>query len=374
MNTLEVGMRVSKTFIVFCFLISLLIPRTGLTCTSIYIDQVCQRVFGKNYDWHLEQALIIINKRGVSKRALVDEERDPPPYAKWISRYGSLTFNQYGREIPSGGINEAGLVVEQMMLRETRCPGPDSRPAILPVQWIQYQLDNSATVEDVISSSEGLRVLQDGPGIHYLVADRNGGCASFEFLDGKLVCHTREALPVKALTNNTYLDSLNFLKEHKGFGGTLDITKGEHSMTRFVKAADMLKEYGSNAQMSAVDYAFKILSSVKQESHAWATRWSIVYDMWNLKVYFRTFSKQKTRYIDVHLMNFSCSEPVKVLDINAGNSGDVTGKFKNYSQKVNLDLIRHSFRGTSFLMNTPEEDMIKLSKYPESFSCTEKKD
>jgi choloylglycine hydrolase len=26
----------------------------------------------------------------------------------WTSRYGSITFNQYGREFPSGGINEKG--------------------------------------------------------------------------------------------------------------------------------------------------------------------------------------------------------------------------------------------------------------------------
>jgi choloylglycine hydrolase len=28
----------------------------------------------------------------------------------WISKYGSITFNQYGREFPTGGMNEKGLV------------------------------------------------------------------------------------------------------------------------------------------------------------------------------------------------------------------------------------------------------------------------
>ena len=32
--------------------------------------------------------------------------------ASWVSKYGSVTFNQYGRELPTGGMNEAGLVVE----------------------------------------------------------------------------------------------------------------------------------------------------------------------------------------------------------------------------------------------------------------------
>ena len=355
------------------FLIPNLVPAPGLSCTSFFIDHEGRKVFGKNYDWHLEQALIIINKRGVSKKALVDEKKIQPPYAQWTSRYGNLTFNQYGREIPSGGINEAGLVVEQMLLRETRCTGPDSRPAVSPTQWIQYQLDNSATVEDVISSSKGLRVFQDGPGIHYLVADRKGDCAVIEFLHGKFVCHRGDALPVKVLTNNTYADSRNFLKEHKGFGGRLAIMEGEHSMTRFVRAAYMLKAYGPASQKPVMDYAFDILTNVKQVTHSWATRWTIVYDMNNLRVYFRTFSNPEMRYIDLEPINFSCSEPVKMLDINAGGSGDVTGCFENYSQEVNLDLIRDSFNDTVFLRNIPEEVLVDLSKYPDTTFCTDSK-
>ena len=56
----------------------------------------------------------------------------------WTSKYGSATFNQYGREFPMGGMNEAGLVVESMMLFETEYPLPDTRSGIDPTQWIQY--------------------------------------------------------------------------------------------------------------------------------------------------------------------------------------------------------------------------------------------
>ena len=54
----------------------------------------------------------------------------------WTSTYGSATFNQYGREFPMGAMNEAGLVVETMMLDETEYPEADSRPAINILQWI----------------------------------------------------------------------------------------------------------------------------------------------------------------------------------------------------------------------------------------------
>jgi len=65
-------------------------------------------LFGRNYDWNFGDGLIFVNKRGVAKTSSGSESPNP---AKWISRYGSVTFNQYGRENPTGGMNEAGLVV-----------------------------------------------------------------------------------------------------------------------------------------------------------------------------------------------------------------------------------------------------------------------
>jgi hypothetical protein len=75
---------------------------------------------GKNYDWHLDYGLLIVNKKGITKRAILLDPTDKA--AEWVSRYGSVTFNQYGREMPNGGINEAGLVVETLMLPGTQNP------------------------------------------------------------------------------------------------------------------------------------------------------------------------------------------------------------------------------------------------------------
>ena len=61
-----------------------------------------------------------------------------------------------------GGMNEAGLVVETMMLEETEYPSPDSRPGIEILQWIQYQLDNFSTIEEVIASHSQIRIREYG--------------------------------------------------------------------------------------------------------------------------------------------------------------------------------------------------------------------
>ena len=104
-------------FVVFTFLA----PLKGQTCTTFCLDHGDRPVFGRNYDWTVEDGLVIINKRGVTKASTLGR-------LAWTSKYGSATFNQYGREFPIGGMNEAGLVVESMVLLETEYPLPDTRP------------------------------------------------------------------------------------------------------------------------------------------------------------------------------------------------------------------------------------------------------
>ena len=74
--------------------------------------------------------------------------------AKWIAKYGSVTFNQFGRENPTGGMNEMGLVVEQMWLDETEYPKDDARPTLGTQEWMEYLLDTSATTAEAVKNAE----------------------------------------------------------------------------------------------------------------------------------------------------------------------------------------------------------------------------
>lgn len=73
--------------------------------------------------------------------------------------YGSVTFNQCGREWPFGGMNEAGLVIEMMMHPEASYPQPDSRKAVAMTPWIQYQLDNFNAVEETLNVPKQISAL-----------------------------------------------------------------------------------------------------------------------------------------------------------------------------------------------------------------------
>ena len=163
-------------------------------------------LFGRNYDWIIGDGLMMINKRGVVKTATTVESNN---VAKWVSKYGSITFNQYGRENPAGGMNEAGLVVEQLWLDETEYPKADGRPALGTQEWVQYLLDKSGTTSEAIENGGAVRIESEVK-VHYLISDKAGDAATLEFIKGQLIVHTGANLPIPALTNNTYDDSRNF--------------------------------------------------------------------------------------------------------------------------------------------------------------------
>jgi penicillin V acylase-like amidase (Ntn superfamily) len=340
----------------------ILSPRPAGSCSTFYISQGDTPVFAKIYDWSVDAGLLVVNKRGVSKVAMAASQP-----AVWTSTYGSVTFNQYGRELPSGGMNEAGLVVELMWLDDTEYAAPDSRPGLGKTQWIQYQLDNSATVDDVIASDSMIRIEGGGSArIHYLVADAKGGCASIEFLNGKLEYHTDDTLPWSVLTNHTYASSLEYLRRFDGFGGSQSVSASTTSLGRFVNVAARVARFEEDSDGSSVDYAFGILDHVAQGDY---TKWSIVYDIKGAKIHFRTFANSNRRSVALAGCDFDCDTAVRVLDINAALSGDVTKQFVPYTYDMNRRLIEKAFDGTSFLKTVSSQTRANVAEYPEGLEC-----
>lgn len=322
-------------------------------CSTFVFSEGTHRVFGKNYDWGVDDGLIFINKRDVTKTIPAGE-----PALTWTSKYGSITFNQYGREFANGGMNEAGLVVEVMWLAETQYPTPDDRFGIDCLQWVQYQLDNSATVGEVIASDAKIRISNGGP-LHYMVCDRTGGCATIEFLKGKMVVHIADELPIPVLTNDTYENSIVFLKQCKGFGGTRPIENSPSPLDRFARAANLLRNASSK---DPVTYAFDVLENVSQVE---LTKWSIVYDMYAGKIFYRTFANPKIRSVDFAAFDFDCISPAKMIDVNGKGNGDISPQFQQYSQTANRNLIGNTFSKTEYLKDTPSSVLDSIATYPD---------
>jgi penicillin V acylase-like amidase (Ntn superfamily) len=344
-----------------CFLLALVFLSTqrAIACTTFCLIGKGEVLFGRNYDWTIGYGLIFVNKRGVAKIASAEGSTNP---AKWVSKYGSVTFNQYGRESPTGGMNELGLVVEQMWLDGSIYP-KDSRPTIGTQEWMQYLLDTAATTAEALKNANALRISSDVT-VHYLINDKNGNSATVEFLDGKLVSHTGNQLPIPTLANDTYGKSISY-KHAKSWNDVATTS----SLDRFTRASVKTEEFARNpkSEQQAVDYAFTVLSNVAQKGF---TQWSIVYDQKRGKIYFRTLQSPEIKSIDTRGFDYACSTAVKMLDIDVKEPGDVTTKFADYTRKANRDLIDRSFNGTDFLKAVTARERLGLAIFPESFKCT----
>lgn len=342
--------------------IFILFPISGYPCTTFVHENNSKQVFGRNYDWNLGDALIMVNKRGCLKRS-TNRPNEKGEKAIWTAKYGSVTFNQYGRELPMGGMNEVGLVVEAMALSDTRYPIPDDRPYVGSAsQWRQYLLDTCATVAEVIASDREIRISNTTPGIgtHVLVLDRSGDRAAIEFLNGRMAIHTGDDFPIAVLTNDTYARSLKYLRKDSP-----PIFDNYNSIQRFITAAKRNQACQARTTNELVDFAFGTLASVASTR----TQWRIVYDNTDMRVHFRTRTNRKRRSIDISKFDFSSISPVKILDVNADLSGDVAGQFSNYTYESNRNLIGRSYRQTSFLSRIPEERLDAIARFPESFKC-----
>ena len=329
-----------KTKIIF--LLSLLfvslIVYPSHACTAFSIKKGNTIFYGENFDWHVKDGLVVVNKRGVKKTPLVFGAKGQT-IASWVSKYGSITFNTLGREYLHGGMNSKGLFVTGLILKHSQYPPIDSRPVVTHAQYKQYFLDNCATVEEVMSTQSKIRVYarnQNYP-VHFFIGDTTGQCAVIEYLDGKMVIHKGDRLKVNVLSNSEYEYAVDYLMEHKEFGGDKEVSKSRtNSLDRFVRAATMVQSYYSKPSSSSVDYGFDILASVAQKDR---TVWRIVYDVVNMRIYFRTLLNTKLQYINMKSFDFSCDTPSMVFDLNNTLSGDVSNYFKEYTQEVNQAFI-----------------------------------
>jgi choloylglycine hydrolase len=357
--------------IIFSVLCICLMPMQSLACTTFMLDNSGQPVYGKNMDWAPPiPGYVIVNKRGVAKTSFYLALEPDANSISWISQFGSVTFTHYAREMPFEGINEAGLFISAMgQFTDTEYPQPDSRPAINPLQWVQYQLDNFSTVDEVIASDKNMRIQgENSMGCHYLVSDSRGKCASIEFLQGKLVCHTGWTMPVKVLVGatGTYAQSLAYYRQQrfKNFFSPIPIPEEiRPSLDRFAVAADRVKKYRPQRSGSAVDYAFQILQDVEMSPTYHTAVWSAVYDSANKRIYFRSWNNDRIRWFDLGSFDFSCTTPVKALDVNADLSGDVSNSFVDHTKEIDIEML--STWGYS------QEAIDYLSSYPDTTVCTE---
>jgi penicillin V acylase-like amidase (Ntn superfamily) len=332
--------------------LAVMLATPALSCTTVCLLDHGRVIVAYNYDFDPPEGLALVNKRGMRKVSAV---RVRP--ATWTAAHGSVTINQFGRDNPTTGLNASGLMVSLMWLDETRYPPDDARPSIGILEWIQYNLDRHGSVAEVLADADAVRPTSRVP-IHYFFADATGDAATVEFLEGKLVVHRGSTMPVKALANSTYAESVAAFEDARRAGS---LPTSRSSLDRFVRAS-MLAQGGNGDPIAR---GFGVLAAVAQPNF---TRWSVVYDLTAREIHFRTDGNPSIRRVALAGLDFSCHTPVRMLDVTGAGAGDVTAAFVDYSGTANRALIEAAFNKATALTGVPSAVRDAAATHPDTTS------
>jgi choloylglycine hydrolase len=342
-----------------------LLPGNSPACSVFMGSSSKYAVMGKSYDWHYAEGIALINKRNMKKTALVDSAEQP---AEWVSKYGSLTYTQFGRDFPISGLNERGLAIEILWDFDSRGPSNGSRlPAVNEAQWVQYQLDTARSVAEVIASVKKVGIKKVFATVHYLACDSSGACASIEFDGDQVLIHEGASMPVRVLTNSQYRIAADFLRGFTGFGGNAAIPWGNTgSRERFVIAAAQLEKLDSRAGVDpAVSVSWEILQSLRDGDHS---MWNLVHDLGNRRSHFRSLQgAEGTKDFDLNRFDLSCKSPAKILDLGDSATGDMTARFADYDPAVNRAIVELSGRK----LGIRKELVDLVAEFPRGTVCLE---
>ena len=341
-------------------------PQAVFPCSTFVLQKGNRLLFGRNFDFFTGSGAIMVNPRGLAKTALVLPGENP---ARWTAQYGSVTFNQVGRELPMGGMNEAGLVVEMMWHFTAGYPAPDARPALMELQWMQYLLDTCATVADAGAAVGRVRITPMASRIHFLILDRDGRAAAVEFIDGKTFFYSGKDLPVKALTNQTYSECLAARSGFQGFGGSKPLRTTIADPDRFMTLAVAVRQPAREKKL--LDRAWAILEEVHCAVAESPTQWRFVYDPRRLEIHIRTLKNPELRKISLKDFTFDCAAGVKVIDLDEGK-GDLGKNFADYSPAFNAALVHRTFaayKQAGFQKDMPDFYQEVLAGYPNLLKC-----
>ncbi|GAB3146406.1 hypothetical protein GCM10027290_28130 [Micromonospora sonneratiae] len=211
-------------------------------------------LFGRNFDWDPNPGLVL--------------HTDPPDGYASISivdmAYLGIGADPTGDRrllnaplLPFDGMNERGLVVG-LAADDSGSLTPDpNKPTVGSVRVLRLVLDEAATVDEALAVFGRYNLdFDDGPPLHYLIADATGASAVVEFVDGRM----------RVLPGERSWQVLTNIR-------LADVDEAQRNRDRrYETASTALGRAGGRVDSRA---AMDILRAVAQ-SH---TRWSVTYEL-----------------------------------------------------------------------------------------------
>jgi len=327
-------------------------PTEFESCSTFFLQQVDCALIGHNLDERTAQStpgVIFINQPGekkfrVSFKQLRSGNGEFDTTQNWVSKYGSITFSIFGKDFADGGLNEAGLYIQEMTLVKGELPKTSELPFMYMSLWMQYQLDTVTTVREVLESLSSLTI--DGWSWHFFVTDATGNRASIDWIAGVPIVHEGASMPYPVMTNYSYEDELTKLGNYEGFGGEHPIDLDDlgsrvlEGDTRFHHACHVMQNLPADP---SVDDAFKVLYTMDRGKliAPGGRHWSYVIDLTAGRVWWETSATLSRKYFDISSFNFNSGETALMIDIHTDIEGDARTYFRPVTPETNWQVLQN---------------------------------
>lgn len=322
-------------------------PPLAQACSRVlWADNGQAVVVGRSMDWLEDMRTNLwAFPRGIARSGLAGDNS-----ITWTSKYSSLAAGAYDIAT-ADGINEKGLVVNALWLADSDYGKRNAKkPGLSLSLWLQYMLDNFATVAKAVAATErgdfqvvGAKLEVAGHAmeaeIHLALADASGDSAIIEVMDGGTVrVHHGRAYTV--MTNEPPFDEqLKNLQHYQGFGGTAPLPGTSEPADRFVRAAAYVENLPKPHDLrETIAGMFSVMRNVSAPfskstdgrpnvSH---TIWRTVADATDRIYFYESTLSPNVVWVKLDDLDLRPGAPVRKLDLVHGGDlvGDVTASFK----------------------------------------------
>lgn len=317
-------------------------------CTRVvWPDANGSVIVGRNMDFHMDLLTNLWKfPRGVERADGVSGS------LTWKAKYGSIVATAFDL-IATDGMNEEGFAGHILWLAESDYGNPEPSDTQLSQSvWLQYYLDNFATVAEAVEWTESTKVeiaqLFDPTGhlvptLHLAINDATGDSAIIEYVDGTpTVYHSRD---YKVMTNSPTFDKqLELVKQIEGLGGDTPLPGSTLASDRFARASFYVEhQVQPKTQLDAIAAMFSIIRNAAQpfrtpepgKPDASQTIWQVVLDLTNKRYVFESTTRPNIVWVDLADMDFTEGSGSSRLDLvgrmalEGGLAGNVSEEFHN---------------------------------------------
>jgi choloylglycine hydrolase len=297
---------------------------------------------GRTMDWPESTQPLIVGfprgreRDGISPAGFISDSNP----LRWTSRHASLVTTIYGLGTVDG-FNEVGLAGHGLYLQETDFgPRDPAKPGVQAGLWLQYLLDQAATVAEALQLMEEIDVLKisargHDANLHLALEDIGGDSAIIEFAQGRPVIHHGRQFTL--MTNDpTYDEQLNLLSRQDFSHPTseMPLPGNVNPVDRFQRAAyysALLPKPGS--QREAIASVMAIMRNVSvpfgapyKDFGVYNTEYRTVTDLTNRMYFFELTTSPNVIWIEMDRLKLD-GGPIAVNPYDESLVGDVTDRF-----------------------------------------------